>query len=146
MNVTYNERKKNLPVEQLYHLFFSAGWAGSERDQSTQKHKNFNIPFKNSDLVVSAWEGKRLVGVVRVLSDRFGRAVIYDLVVDPEYQNRGIGTELVKRCIAHWPRSEWLVGTEAHIAGYYERFGFTINEGVYLTIPSVYQTRKQDKP
>ena len=146
MNITYNDRKKNLPVEQLYHLFFSAGWAGPERDPAAEKHKYFNVPFKNSTLVVSAWDNKRLAGVVRVLSDRFGRAVIYDLVVDPEYQNKGIGTELVKRCIAHYPNCEWLVGTEAHIAGYYEKLGFKINEGVYLTIPSIYQTRKQDKP
>ena len=146
MNITYNERKKNLPGKQLYHLFFSAGWAGSERDPETEKHKNFNIPFKNSTLVISAWEKKRLVGAVRVLSDKFGRAVILDLVVDPEYQSKGIGKELVKRCIAHWPNCEWLVQTEKHIAAYYEKIGFKIYEDVVLTIPSIYQTRQHDKP
>lgn len=30
MFITYNDTKKDLPVEQLYHLFFSAGWVGSE--------------------------------------------------------------------------------------------------------------------
>jgi len=41
-----------------------------------------------------------------------------------EYRNRGIGKELVRRCIAHFPDSEWLVQTEKHFAGYYEKMGF----------------------
>ena len=43
--------------------------------------------------------------------------LIYDLVIDPEYQNKGIGKELVKRCIEHFPNTEWLVQTEKHISG-----------------------------
>ena len=69
MNITYNNTKKDLPVEQLYHLFFSAGWAGSEITPEPDMLKKFNIPFINSTFVISAWENERLVGVVRVLSD-----------------------------------------------------------------------------
>lgn len=75
-------------VEQLYHLFFSAGWAGTEITPDLNILKNFNIPFINSTLVISAWDNKRLIGTVRVLSDKFIRSVIYDLVIDPEYQNK----------------------------------------------------------
>lgn len=52
--------------------------------------QNFILPFINSTLVVSAWHEERLVGVVRVLSDKIIRSIIYDLVVDPEYQSKGI--------------------------------------------------------
>ena len=139
MNIIYNDTKKDLPVEQLYHLFFSAGWAGSEITPDPDMLKKFNVPFINSTFVISAWENERLVGVVRVLSDKFIRSIIYDLVVDPEYQNKGIGTELVKRCIAHYPKSEWLLGTTKNIAGFYERIGFQKgdpnSDGVYLSIP-----------
>ena len=48
------------------------------------------------------------------------RSVIHDLVVLPEYKGIGIGKELVRRCIAHYQNSEWLVQTEKHIAPYYE--------------------------
>jgi GNAT superfamily N-acetyltransferase len=132
-------KKKDLPVEQLYHLFFSAGWTGSEITPDPNRLKNFNIPFINSTLVVSAWENERLIGTVRVLSDKFIRSVIYDLVIDPEYQNMGIGKELVKRCIEYFSDSEWLVQTEKHILGYYEKIGFKIYNDVVLTIPSIYQ-------
>ena len=77
--------------------------------------------------------------MVRVLSDTFSRSVIYDLVVLPEYQNKGIGTELVKRCIEHFPNSEWLVQTTEKNIKYYEKIGFRVYEDTVLTIPSKYQ-------
>ena len=141
MNITYNATRKDLPTEQLHHLFFSAGWAGLEKTCDPNVLENFNAPFINSTLVVSAWESGRLIGVVRVLSDKIIRSVIYDLVVDPEYRGKGIGKQLVKMCIEHFPNSEWLVQTGAHISEYYEKIGFKIYNDVVLTIPSIYQGR-----
>lgn len=74
-----------------------------------------------------------------MLSDKVIRSVIYDLVIDPEYQNKGIGKELVKRCIKNFPNSEWLVQTEKHTSNYYEKIGFKIYNNIVLTIPSIYQ-------
>lgn len=120
--IRYDDKIKELPCDQLYNLFKLAGWTeGSETDEMLI---NFNVPFINSTLVVSAWDNERLVGVVRVLSDKVIRSVIYDLVVDPEYQGQGIGKELVKRCIRHYPYTEWLVQTTGNIARYYEKMGF----------------------
>jgi GNAT superfamily N-acetyltransferase len=46
---------------------------------------------------IGAWDGSRLVGAVRVLSDGYAWSVVTDLVVDPRYRRRGIGRELVSR-------------------------------------------------
>lgn len=135
--IRYDDKIKELPCDQLYNLFKLAGWTeGSETDEMLI---NFNVPFINSTLVVSAWDNERLVGVVRVLSDKVIRSVIYDLVVDPEYQGQGIGKELVKRCIRHYPYTEWLVQTTGNIAGYYEKMGFKRYKDVVLSIPSKWQ-------
>ena len=135
--IRYDDKIKELPCDQLYNLFKLAGWTeGSETDEMLI---NFNVPFINSTLVVSAWDNERLVGVVRVLSDKVIRSVIYDLVVDPEYQGQGIGKELVKRCIRHYPYTEWLVQTTENIAGYYEKMGFKRYKDVVLSIPSKWQ-------
>jgi len=139
MPITYNDTKKDLPAKQLFRLFYAAGWAGSEPEPEPSSLDFFNIPFINSTLVVSAWDNERLIGVVRVLSDKFIRSAIYDLVVDPDYKSKGIGKELIQRCINHFPDTEWLVQTEKHIAGYYEKLGFNVYSDVVLTIPSIYQ-------
>lgn len=139
MNIVYNDRERDLPSEQLHRLFMSAGW--SDGSTTSDMLKNFNIPFINSTLVISAWENGILVGVVRVLSDKFIRSIIYDLVILPEYQNKGIGNELLKRCVEHFPNSEWLVQTTAEISSYYEKFGFNINNDVFLTIPFKFKNK-----
>jgi len=133
MSVIYNETKKDLPSEQLQKLFVSTGW--SDGLETSDMIKNYNKPFVNSTLVISAWENECLIGVVRVLSDKMFRSVIYDLLVLPEYQNKGIGKELVKRCIDHYPDSEWLVSTSEKISSYYEKIGFKIDNSVFLIIP-----------
>ena len=133
MKIRYDDLRKDLPSRQLRDLFRLVGWSdGTETPEQTE---NFNIGFRNSTLVVSAWDGGRLVGAVRVLSDRVFRSVLYDLLVDPEYQNQGIGGELVRRCIGHFPNSEWLVETTPRVSGYYERLGFQREPGAFLTIP-----------
>lgn len=139
MGIVFNDTKKDLPSGQLHKLFAAAGWSdGSEPPEIIEK---YNIPFINSTLVISAWENERLVGAVRVLSDGMFRSIIYDLVVLPEYQNRSIGKELLKRCIEHFPNSEWLVQTTDEAAGFYEKNGFKINNDVFLTIPCKLFTR-----
>lgn len=50
-----------------------------------------------------------------------------------------IACKLVRRCVAHYPDSQWLIQTEKHIAGYYEKIGFKFEDDVVLTKPSKYQ-------
>ncbi|MBN1878158.1 MAG: GNAT family N-acetyltransferase [Anaerolineae bacterium] len=133
MTITYNNRK-DIPSEQLHELFVSVGW--SDGMENTMMLENFNRPFQNSTLVISAWNNDKLVGCVRVLSDQMFRSVIYDLAVEPEYQKQGIGRELVKKCIETYPKSEWLVEADPKAAGFYEKNGFKYSGGVFLYIPS----------
>jgi len=139
MNITYDEIRKDLPSYELEKLFISAGWSDGLGDSHTT---HFNAPFINSTLVISAWDNDCLVGAVRVLSDKIIRSNIYDLVVAPEYQGKGIGGELVRRCLAYFPNSKWLVGCNEDKISFYVKLGFQTNdkddEG-YLSIPSTYK-------
>lgn len=135
MDIIYNDIKKDLPIDQLRRIFKLVGW--SEGKETSSMIEKFNLPFINSTLVISAWMDDELVGVVRVLSDKIIRSVIYDLAITPKFQGQGIGKELVKRCIKHFPNTEWLVGTSKSIYGYYEKLGFKINDkDIFLSIPS----------
>lgn len=134
MSIIYNDIKKDLSCEELHRLFVLVGW--SDGSDTLDMIKYYNVPFINSTLVISAFENDRLVGAVRVLSDKTFRSVIYDLLVDPEFQGKGIGKELIKQCMQHFPDTEWLVQTKENISGFYEKNGFKINNDVFLTIPS----------
>lgn len=132
MNVEYRTQK-NLPCDELYRLFLAVGWA-NEETTTQEMIDNFNIGFINSTFVFSAWIDGKLAGCVRVLSDLHFRSVILDLAVAPEFQRKGIGKELVRRCRNACESSEWLVQTDS-AKGFYEKIGFKENKDYFLKIP-----------
>lgn len=77
--------------------------------------------------VVSAYEGDLLIGVGRVLSDGVVHAMIYDVIVLPEYQDRGIGSQImdlpVRHCLRARIRDIQLFCAKSK-QGFYERCGF----------------------
>ncbi len=132
MNIEYRTQK-DLPCKELYQLFLAVGWA-TEEETTQAMIDNFNIGFINSTFVFSAWSDEQLVGCVRALSDLHFRSIIYDLAVLPEFQNKGIGSELVRRCRGVCENSEWLVQTDS-AKGFYEKIGFRENDDYFLSIP-----------
>ena len=48
-----------------------------------------------ASVAVGAWDGERLVGFARALTDGVHRAYIEDVVVDPEYRGQQIGERVV---------------------------------------------------
>ena len=139
MNITYNDTKKDLPCDQLIHLYGEAGWTNDDThpEPNPEHDANFNIGYINSTLVISAWDGERLVGAASVLSDMNFRSVLTALVVSPEYKRQGIGRELIARCIAHYPDSHWLVTPADDAVEFYNKCGFIKNKKC-LSIPGKY--------
>ncbi len=80
----------------------------------------------HTDYHFSAWEGSRLIGFARVLTDGVYRATLWDVVVHPDDQGRGVGEELVTRVLSHPVLSRvekfWLNTRDKF--GFYEKFGF----------------------
>lgn len=50
--------------------------------------------LENSNLLVTAWDGEKLVGVARSVTDFHYACYLSDLAVDEDYQRQGIGTRL----------------------------------------------------
>ena len=44
---------------------------------------------------IGAWDGERMIGFTRALSDGVHRAYVEDVVIDPDYRGQGIGEKLV---------------------------------------------------
>jgi len=53
-----------------------------------------------SSFVISAYDGAAFIGFGRVVSDGKIHAMIYDLIVAPEYQGKGVGAEILGRLVA----------------------------------------------
>jgi len=49
---------------------------------------------KNSNLIVSAWESEKLIGIARSMTDFHYACYLSDLAVDKKYQKIGIGKKL----------------------------------------------------
>jgi len=54
----------------------------------------------NSDVIVSLWVGNEIVGFGRALTDGIYRGVLWDIVIDQNYQGRGFGKLIVKSLLS----------------------------------------------
>lgn len=120
--VTYSHNEPP-DASQLLELFHQAPWA---KNRSLDDAKEM---LRHTDLTISAWEGDRLVGFGRVLTDFIYRATIWDVIVDRAFQGHGVGTEIVQ-CILNHPRLTrvelfWLCTRRP---GFYEKLGFSAKE------------------
>lgn len=120
--ITFSDRN-DFDAAQLIHLYRQAPWAKHRALEQAQ------AMLAKTDVVISAWDGTRLVGFGRVLTDYVFRASIWDVIVDREYQGRKIGTEIVRRIIDHPTLQQvelfWLC---TRMPGFYERLGFSAKE------------------
>ena len=74
-----------------------------------------------------AYAGERLVGFVNVAWDGGVHAFLLDTTVDPEFQHRGVATELVRLVTAESRQrgAHWLhVDYEPHLTDFYAACGF----------------------
>jgi len=77
-------------IEKLQNLFNeNTSWA-KKRSKNSIKQM-----LSKSDIVVTLWQKKEIIGFGRATSDETFRAVLWDVVVDKKYQNCGLGKKIV---------------------------------------------------
>ena len=54
----------------------------------------------NSDVIVSLWVKNEIIGFGRALTDGIYRGVLWDIVIDQNYQGRGFGTLIIKKLLS----------------------------------------------
>ncbi len=54
----------------------------------------------NSDVIVSLWVGNEIVGFGRALTDGIYRGVLWDIVIDQNYQGKGFGKLIVENLLS----------------------------------------------
>src|SRR5687768_12146756 len=73
---------------------------------------------------IGAWDGGRLVGSVRVLSDGYFFSTVPEVMVDPEFRKHGIGRELMRRALEASPGGVLFLGAQPGNERFFEQAGF----------------------
>jgi predicted N-acetyltransferase YhbS len=83
----------------------------------------------NASLTITAWDGEKLVGVSRSVTDFHYACYLSDLAVDVAYQRAGIGRELIRLTKEQLgPRCKIRLLAAPASAEYYPKIGFVKNE------------------
>ena len=112
----YNE---SISPEAMADLRESVGWNRME--------KEYGNPLMTSLFHIAVYDGDQLVGFVDSVSNGVTDAYIQDLIVRPDYQGKGIGTDLMKKMIASLKEKHiYIISVifEERLKPFYDRFGF----------------------
>lgn len=95
--------------------------------------ETFRAMLANANLTISAWDGDKLVGISRSLTDFSYVAYLADLAVDEQYQRQGIGKRLIEETQKRLGSECMIVLLAAPKANsYYEHLGFEHNPRAWI--------------
>jgi len=80
--------------------------------------------FQHSFVVVCVYDDEKLIGLARALCDGEYQAAIYDVVLLPEYQEKGIGKTLMETLCAQLPVENIILYAVPGREAFYRKCGF----------------------
>ena len=122
MAITYTE-ERNFTLQQVSDLFLCVRWVVGKYPNRLYK------ALMNSSRVISAWDGDRLVGLIRVMGDSKLVCFINYVLVHPDYHGRGFAghlLEMVKAAYKSYLYINVMIGDSKNVA-FYEKHGFKVN-------------------
>ena len=122
---------RDIDLYELEELCDRVGWA-------RRPLRKVKKAIQHSFLVVSMWEVKakkrRLIGFSRATSDHAFNATIWDVVVDPRFQNQGLGKAMMQYTIQKLRSadiSNITLFADPQVVDFYHRLGFLVDpEGI----------------
>ena len=113
--------KYNEPIsaKEISDLRESVGWNRMEKE-----YKN---PLMTSYYHIAVYIKEELIGYVDCVSNGVTDAYIQDLMVRPDYQGKGIGTDLMNKMIAYLKEKRiYMISVvfEENLKTFYVKFGF----------------------
>ena len=81
-------------LEDVLHLYQAVGWTNY-----TNQPQMLEQALPHSLAVYLAFDGEKIVGLIRLVGDGFSSVFVQDLIVLPSYQRQGIGSALMKEAL-----------------------------------------------
>lgn len=105
----------DVATEELISVFKSVGWNKDPQD--------ILQAFQNS-YYVTAYDEEKLVGFARAISDGYYYTSIFDMIVRPQYQKKGIAKQLMKRLLKKFQGSYFFLSYTPGNRDFYAKCGF----------------------
>ena len=108
--------------EEIFRLYNAVGWTAYTNNMPALRDG-----FKNSMLVLAAYDGEELLGIIRTVGDGATIVFVQDILVFPDKQRQGIGTALLKEVLDRYPnvrQIELVTDNTAKTVGFYKSMGF----------------------
>jgi GNAT superfamily N-acetyltransferase len=87
----------------------------------------------HANLLCTAWDGAKLVGVARSLTDFEYCCYLSDLAVDKDYQKKGIGKELLRLTQSRLgPKAKIILLAAPKAADYYLHIGLEAHDSAWI--------------
>lgn len=92
--------------------------------------------LQHAGILCTAWDGEKLVGAARSVTDFHYCCYLSDLAVDLAYQKQGIGRELIRHTRTKLgPRTSLILLSAPAAREYYPRIGFEAHPSAWLLAP-----------
>ena len=119
MHITYRHDLRP-PAEEIVKLYDASPLFRPTRDVERIRRM-----YDGSNVVLTAWDDHRLVGILRGWTDFAYDGYVCDLAVHPDYQKRGIGRELLRRVTDHYgTQVQWVLRASKIAVDYYKHIGW----------------------
>ena len=109
-------------LEDVLHLYQAVGWTNY-----TNQPQMLEQALPHSLAVYLAFDGEKIVGLIRLVGDGFSSVLVQDLIVLPSYQHQGIGSALMKEALEDYKDAYQVQlvteQTEKNV-GFYRSIGF----------------------
>lgn len=127
MNIKYTN-SKCYSQNDLKKLFHSVNWLSGNYPERLKK------ALDNCETVFTAWDNTEMVGLINAIDDGELTAFVHYLCVNPLYQHKGIGKELLNRIKSKYQNYLYLIliAENESLIKYYVQNGFEHNNGRYV--------------
>ena len=119
-----NIKENNKSVQEFNLLYNAVGWGAYDENISKKA-------LDNTFYSISIYDDTKIIGYGRLIGDNICFMYIHDIMVLPEYQNKGIGTMIMNYLLKKInelkkenPNLRVYLGASKNKEKFYEKFGF----------------------
>ena len=117
-------KQEIVKLEDVLHLYQAVGWTNY-----TNQPQMLEQALPHSLAVYLAFDGEKIVGLIRLVGDGFSSVFVQDLIVLPSYQRQGIGSLLMKEALKDYKDAyqvQLVAEQTERTLGFYRSMGFEI--------------------